>query len=80
MHLLHGHRLTTAFNSEHYEITSTHNSLVQCSKQQKHLLNQFLHLWHKTYSLNLREHKKKQQKNAVIAVCDIVVLKKEMMK
>ena len=78
-HLIHGRRLTTTPNGEHYEVVSTHNSLVHCNKQQKHLLNQFLCLWRKTYLLSLREHhsiKKKQNKNSVIAVGDVVVLKK----
>jgi len=83
-HLLHGRRLTTTPNSEHYEIISTHNSLVQRNKQQKHLLNKFLCLWQKTYLLSLREHhsvkKKQRNKNSVIAVSDVVVLKSDSTK
>ena len=82
-HLLHGRRLTTTPNSEHYEIVSTHNSLVNRNKQQKHLLKQFLSLWRKTYLLSLREHhsiKKKQSKNRGIAVGDVVVLKNDSTK
>jgi len=83
-HLLNGRRLTTTPNSEHYEIISTHNSLVQRNKQQKHLLNQFLGLWRKTYLLGLREHhlvkKKQHNKNSVIAVGDVVVLKNDSTK
>jgi len=79
-HLLHGHHLTTTPNGKHYD---THKSLVQRNKQQKHLLNQFLCLWRKTYLLSLREHhsvKKQENKNSVIAVGDVVVLKSDSTK
>ena len=77
-HLIHGRCLTTTPNSEHYEVVSTHNSLVHRNKQQKHLRNQFLCLWRKTYLLSLREHHsitKRQNKNSVVAVGDVIVLK-----
>jgi len=55
-HLLYGRRIVSLPNSEVFEVTSTYDSLVKKSKQQRHTLNQFLLLWRRMYLTNLREH------------------------
>ena len=57
-HLINGRRLNTAVNEEHFEIVSTHQSLVQRLKHHRHLSNQFLSQWRQDYLLNLRESHK----------------------
>ena len=61
-HLLYGRRIISLPNSEVFEVTSTHDSLVKKSKQHRHTLSQFLSLWRRMYLINLREyHRVKRQ-------------------
>lgn len=82
-HLINGRRLTTAVNDEHFEIVSTHQSLIRKLKHHRHLLNQFLNQWRRDYLLNLREsHKLNARKygNPLIQIGDVVVVKSDTCK
>ena len=82
-HLINGRRLNTAVNEEHFEIVSTHQSLVKRLKHHRHLLNQFLNQWRRDYLLNLREsHKLNANKHGkpLIQIGDVVILKSDTCK
>ena len=76
-HLLYGHRLATSPSGNHFEVTSTSNSLTRRAKNQKRLLNQFVDRWRKDYLLNLREFRvvKLKGQASCVKVGDIVILK-----
>jgi len=83
-HLLYGRRITNRPNSETFEVTSTHNSLVKRSRQQRHTLSQFLSIWRKMYLTNLREHHcvkgQSTREGIKINVGDVVILKNDSSK
>ena len=82
-HLLYGRRIISLPNSEVFEVTSTHDSLVKKSKQHRRTLSQFLSLWRKMYLINLREyHRVNRQatKGPEIAVGEVVILKNDSTK
>lgn len=82
-HLLYGRRIISLSNSEVFEVTSTHNSLVKKCKQQGHTLNQFLLLWRRMYLMNLRGYhcvKGQISGGPEITVGDIVILKNDSTK
>ena len=81
-HLINGRRITTISNNEHFEIVSTHQSLIRRLKHHRHLLSQFTNHWRKDYLLSLRENhslKVKKSGQAVITR-DVVVLKSDTSK
>ena len=82
-HLLYGRRIASVPNNEIYEVVSTHESLIRRCKQQKHIFQQFMSLWRKTYLLDLREHHRVKQrvtKGPEVAVGDVVILKNDTTK
>ena len=82
-HLLYGRRIASVPNNEIYEVVSTHESLIRRCKQQKHIFQQFMSLWRKTYLLHLREHHRVKQrvtKGPEVAVGDVVILKNDTTK
>ena len=54
--LIYGRRITALNpNSQHYEITSTYNSLNKRLKHHRYLLSQFTRRWRNEYLTSLRE-------------------------
>jgi len=82
--LLYGQTITNWPNGETFEVSSTYDSLVRRSKQQRRTLSQFLSIWRKMYLTNLREyhHVKGQltRKGPRISVGDVVILKNDSTK
>ncbi|KAL9977059.1 hypothetical protein ACROYT_G014423 [Oculina patagonica] len=81
--LIYGRRVTTTPNSQHFEITSTYDSLTKRLKHHRHLLGQFTRQWRNEYLTSLREHAIKNARlngdNSVtgVKVGDIVILKND---
>lgn len=68
-------------NSQHYETTSTFNSLTKRLKHHRHLLSQFTRRWRNEYLTSLREQVTKgsseRNVNAKFKVGDVVILKND---
>ena len=80
-HLISGRRITTMPNPQHFEITSTYQSLTKRAKHHRHLLTQFTRQWRQDYLLNLREThtmKVRQGKRPSIAKGDVVIVKNDV--
>ena len=80
--LIYGRRITALNpNSQHYEITSTYNSLTKRLKHHRHLLSQFTRRWRNEYLTSLREQvamgSSARDVNAKFKVGDVVILKND---
>ena len=81
--LIYGRRVTTTPNSQHFEITSTYDSLTKRLKHHRHLLGQFTRQWRNEYLTSLREHAIKNARlrgdngDTGVKVGDIVILKND---
>ena len=80
--LIYGRRITALNpNSQHYEITSTYNSLTKRLKHHRHLLSQFTRRWRNEYLTSLRDQVAMGSSacdvNAKFKVGDVVILKND---
>ena len=80
--LIYGRRIIALNpNSQHYEITSTYNSLTKRLKHHRHLLSQFTRRWRNEYLTSLREQvamgSSARDVNAKFKVGDVVILKND---
>lgn len=78
-HLIYGRRITPLPSGEHFDITSTNQSLTRRARYHKQVLQHFTTQWKREYLTSLRENAKVYNKrnNKEIAVGDIVILKRE---
>jgi len=76
-HLINGRRLASSPSASHFEVVSTNITLTRRAKKQRHLLDQFLKHWKKSYLLNLREHRQVKLKKTgpTISVGDVVIVR-----
>ena len=83
-HLVYGRRITNRPNDETFEVSSTHDTLVRRSKQQRRTLSRFLSIWRKMYLTNLREYHRVKgpltREGPSKSVGDVVILKNDSTK
>jgi hypothetical protein len=78
--LIYGRRITTMPNSQHYEITSTYQSLTKKARHHQKVLQQLTKQWRTEYLLGLREQSivaARNSKTDSVSVGDIVILRND---
>jgi len=82
-HFMYGRRICNVSNTNHFEVTSTFQSLTKRWKLKQRLLGQFVKQWRRDYLLNLRECHNlncKKISRSPILIGDVVILRDDLTK